>query len=177
MTADALIAARVSPDTKRLWARLCAEDGLSESAYLKRMVERAIEASGLSLAVADVVACSAHDGRLSLRLRMEDLKVLRERAAGRQMPVSTYVAWLLRAHVRDIAPMPPSELAAFKRAVAELGAIGRNLNQLIRAIHRGEANTSLSKADLLSILRVISALRDHMKSVVTANQDAWRMGA
>ncbi len=40
------------------------------------------------------------------------------------MPTATYVSVLVRAHLRDLAPLPKAELMAFKRSVAELGAYG-----------------------------------------------------
>jgi hypothetical protein len=54
------------------------------------------------------------------------------------MPSATYVSVIVRAHLRNLAPMPKDELVALKRSVAELGAIGRNLNQLARAANGGD---------------------------------------
>jgi hypothetical protein len=63
-------------------------------------------------------------GRLSIRLRSDDLMLLRERAKAREMPTSTYVSLLLRSHLRALVPLPTPELLALKRSVAEIGAIG-----------------------------------------------------
>src|SRR2546430_13347000 len=35
------------------------------------------------------------------------------------------------------SPLPKDELAALKHAVGELGAVGRNLNQIARAVNQG----------------------------------------
>ena len=71
--------------------------------------------------------------RLMIRLRADDQILLRERAAARGMAPATYVSVLTRAHLRSLAPLPKEELPGLKRAVAELGSIGRNLNQIARA--------------------------------------------
>jgi hypothetical protein len=49
------------------------------------------------------------------------------------MAPATYASVLTRVHLRSLAPLPREELLALKRTVAELWAIGRNLNQIARA--------------------------------------------
>jgi hypothetical protein len=46
------------------------------------------------------------------------------------MAAATYMSVLARAHLRNLPPLPQDELLALKHTVAELGAIGRNLNQI-----------------------------------------------
>jgi hypothetical protein len=92
------------------------------------------------------------------------------------MPSATYVSVIVRAHLRNLAPMPKDELVALKRSVAELGAIGRNLNQLARAANSGERVVGPAREDLRAILKVCEALRDHVKGVVRANVNSWEIG-
>ena len=73
------------------------------------------------------------DRKITVRLRTDDLLLLRERAKARVMPTSTYVSLLIRSHLRALTPLPTAELEALKRSVAEVSAIGRNLNQIARA--------------------------------------------
>lgn len=118
----------------------------------------------------------AADGRLSLRLREDDLILLRDRASGSGCPASTYVSVLIRGPLRSLTPLPTAELAAMKRAVTELSAIGRNLNQIARAANRGERSTSPSKADLQALLRACVGLRDHVRALINTNLEIWRTG-
>ena len=53
------------------------------------------------------------------------------------MRSATYVSVLVRSHLRNLTPLPKEELTALKRSVAELGAIGRNLNQIARGANQG----------------------------------------
>jgi hypothetical protein len=71
--------------------------------------------------------------------------------------------------------MPDRELAEFKRSVAALGAIGRNLNQIARAANQGRV-TGPSVADLKQLLRVCEVMRDHVKGLVNTNRDSWETG-
>jgi hypothetical protein len=167
----------VTRETKDRFAHLAHEQGYSESAFLKRLVDGSLAASGgMARQLPERVEPTAASGRLSIRLRLDDLLLLRERAAGRDMPTSTYASLLIRAHLRRLTPLPTAELAALKRSVAEIGAIGRNLNQIARAVNRGEAPTGPSRADLQALLRALTALRDHFKALIAANIESWKIG-
>jgi hypothetical protein len=90
MAADSLISARVTADTKARFAAGAQSQGLSESALLKRLVAAflttAVAVNSESIAPVEPVARS---GKLSVRLRPNDLLLLRERARG-----STGMPWL-----------------------------------------------------------------------------------
>lgn len=92
------------------------------------------------------------------------------------MPAATYAAALLRAHLRSLAPLPIAELAALKRTVAELSAVGRNLNQIAAAANCGDRVSGLSRDDLRAFVRLCEGLRDHVKGLLKANQRSWTVG-
>jgi hypothetical protein len=73
------------------------------------------------------------------------------------MASATYVSVLVRSHLRSLAPLPKDELAALKRAVGELGAVGRNLNHVARAINQGARVADPVREDFWAILRVCEA--------------------
>jgi hypothetical protein len=121
---------------------------------------------------------SADVGRMRLytRLRHDDWLILRERAEGRGMPAATYVAALLRAHLRALAPLPQAEMDALKGAIAALGAIGRNLNQIARVAHQTGHIGGPGRNDLELMLKICVAMREHIKALVRANAKAWESG-
>jgi hypothetical protein len=92
------------------------------------------------------------------------------------MPAATYLAVLARTHLRSLAPLPRDELLALKRSVAELGSIGRNLNQVAYAANRGERVTGPSREDLRALMKVCEGLRDHVRDLLTANLKSWEQG-
>ena len=70
MIANAYIAARVTADTKRRFDQLAQDQGLTESAFLKRLIDGSIAASGgLPRQESDAVDSITPNGRLSIRLR------------------------------------------------------------------------------------------------------------
>ena len=177
MVASSFIAARVSPETKVRLKALAAQRHVSESALLKDLLDLALGSSNPSAFDPDgPVTRAPRAARLYVRLRPDDHLLLAERAAARRLAAASYVAALVRAHLRHLAPLPLAELQSLNRAVAELGAIGRNLNQLARAAQSVEPKVGPRTVDVLAMLRVCEALRDHVKALLKANALSWRVG-
>jgi hypothetical protein len=164
-------------DTKDRFMAVARHQGLSDSALLKRLVELMLQTAGAGQVVTVPAAGRpARDTRLTVRLHPADQSLLRERAAARGIPASTYVSVLTRAHLRSLAPLPKEELLALKRTLAELGSIGRNLNQIAHAANRGERAAGPNREELRAILRVCEGLRDHVRNLLAANLKSWEQG-
>jgi len=63
-----------------------------------------------------------------------------------------------------------------KHAVGELGAIGRNLNQVARAVNQGARIAGPGREEFRAILKICEALRDHTKNLIKANTASWEVG-
>jgi hypothetical protein len=165
----------VSDETKQRFSVIASKQGLSESALLKRLIQLMFHTTNLEVGAAVQVQGSAPRGsRVTVRLQADDQLLLRERATARGMPAATYLSVLTRAHLRSHPPLPAEELAALKRSIAELGAIGRNLNQLARATNQGTPAAGPSRDDLKAVLRACEGLRDHVATLLKANLMSWR---
>ncbi|SRR6266699_6385245 len=177
MTADAFIQCRVSPEIKTLVRTLATREQITESALIKRFLEVLLRSSAVTAVPGlEELQRASRDMRLYVRLNPNDRLLLRERAAARGMPSATYVAVLVRSHLRDLAPLPKEELLALKSSVAELGTIGRNLNQIVHALNQGERVPALGREELRAMLKVCGALRDHVKTLLVANVKSWAQG-
>lgn len=174
MTTTQLISARVSTEIKARFRTLAQRQQLSESGLLKQLVDSAVHAGLTDADVLNPPGRRLRGSRTSVRLHPEDQLLLSERAAARQMAVATYISVLVRAHLRNLSPLPKAELMALKHSVDELGGIGRNLNQLTRLAHQGMVGPG--REDLLAILRACEGLRDHSKALIKANARSWRSG-
>jgi hypothetical protein len=113
---------------------------------------------------------------MSIRLLPDDRLLLRDRATARGMASATYVAVLVRSHLRKLTPLPTEELAALKRSIAGLGAIGRNLNQIARTLNAGGQSDGPGQQQLESMLKIAVGLRDHVRALVKANETSWERG-
>ncbi len=167
----------ISRASKERFATVAKAQGLSESALLRRLVEAALPADGrVDVHTIEPVDSVPASGRLSVRLRTDDLLLLRERANAKGLPTSTYISYLIRAHLRAQIPLPTAELEALKRSVAELGAIGRNVNQIARAVNQQQWPSGPEPALLKHMISVLTGMRDHIKALINANLASWDSG-
>lgn len=169
--ATEVIKTRITPETKARVAEVTQVQLLTESIWLRRLVLRELQAAHSGdgqLHQVDVPRegirgqCSnrrAPGSSLHFKLRPDDRLLLHERAAARGMASATYVSVLVRSHLRALAPLPKDELAALKRVASELGAVGRNLNQLARAANQGARGGGIGHDEFRAILKICEALR------------------
>ena len=189
MVASEFVKARLPVELKQRVKVHSDRQLLSESAWLKRLVIRELQAvDDRQSATGDVSAATAtahrqqpketrrHSRRIYVRLRHDDKLLLAARAAARGMRPATYVSALTRSHLRAVAPLPKEELLALKRSIGELAAIGRNLNQIARAAHEGSRFPGHAKEEFRAMLKVCEALRDNTKTLLKANLTSWESG-
>jgi hypothetical protein len=154
----------------------------TESAWLRRLVEHTLQSAGARTnklgdsTLTEPPEPIARGARFYIRLRPDDQLLLRERAAARGMAAATYASVLLRAYLRNVAPLPKGELMALRRLMAELRAIGRNLNQIARAANQDARVNGPSRDDLLAVLRACEGLRAHIKVLLQSNIQSWEVG-
>ena len=177
MAADALVRCRVSSETKALLQIIAAREQITESALVRPLLETLAWTSATeSPGVSKPHETGLRAERLSIRLLPNDRLLLSERARTRGMPSATYVAVLVRSHLRKLTPLPVAELDALKRSIAELGAVGRNLNQIARALNAGGRLDAPGRQDLEAMLRIAVALRDHVRALLKSNETSWERG-
>jgi hypothetical protein len=167
----------VTRETKDRFAAVARHQGLSDSALLKRLVERMLQGSGAAQVGTPGDVCrTSRESRLSIRIRPDDQMLLRERAAARGMAAATYVSVLTRAHLRGLAPLPKAEWLALEKSVSEISRLGRNINQIARAANRGEPVTAPGRNDLMYFIKICEGLRDHTHGLLQANSRSWQLG-
>jgi predicted DNA binding CopG/RHH family protein len=177
MAAVPFVAARVTPEMKTLLRALAEREQITESALVRQLLEVMLRRSAIEgFPKLDALEKASRDARLTVRLEPDDRILLCQRATARGMRSATYVSVLVRSHLRSLAPLPKEEVTALKRSVAELGAIGRNLNQIAKAANQGGKLTGPGRNDLRAMLKVAEALRDHVKALIRANQSSWEQG-
>ena len=176
MSGNVHLKAWVSPDTKARFAAFSRSQGVSESALLKRMVEALIGSERIRDEAVTPPQPVPSSGRISVRLAVDDLLLLRERSRNRGMPSATYISYLVRSHLRRLAPIPDSELKTLLQAISQVSAVGRNLNQIARAFNTGDMTSGPTRGDLRAVLGACGALRDAFKAVLDRNIQSWEAG-
>lgn len=190
MTCTEILKARVSPEIKDQAKAIAERDLLTEAAWLKRLVIREIR-SVRGTETGEREACRASGERKSsqtahrtgtcgppmlVRLRHDDRLLLDARAEARGMRPATYASVLLRSHLRLLSPLPKEELLTLKRSIAELAAIGRNINQIARVANEGGRLPGSVREEFRAMLRICEALRESTKRLLKANETSWSTG-
>lgn len=174
MPADTHISFRVPSETKERLRDLAEQQGITESAVIRQVLYLAHRGSEPIDAPtpAESEPAGRHQ-RMSISLPSEDRARLKERASARGMASATYVALLVRSHLTGIAPLPKLEYLALRQAVHELTAIGRNLNQIARAIYLSGNPALPGRTEVFAMLKIAESLRDHFKELLKANAASW----
>ena len=182
--------ARVSPEIK-LQAKAVAErEFLSEATWLKRLVLREIRvcdharggerepsrADGARRSTKEARDPNGRGRPILVCLRAEDRLLLDARSEARGMRPATYVSVLIRSHLRQLAPLPKEELLALKRSIGELASIGRNINQIAKAVNEGGGAPGSVREEFRAILKICEALRDNTKELLKVNVISWETG-
>jgi hypothetical protein len=155
---------------------LAEREQITESALVKQLLEVVLRtAATQGFPSLETLDKPNRDARLYVRLDPDDRMLLTSRASARGMRAATYVSVLVRSHLRNVTPIPKDELAALKGSIAELRAIGTNLNQMARALNQGKEAVP-GRQDLQDMLRVAEGLRDHFKALLIANEKSWEQG-
>jgi predicted DNA binding CopG/RHH family protein len=163
----------ISTETKQRFRAIATKQGVSESALLKRLIEKLLSLASADEATVAPAPAELRDARLTIRLRADDRLLLRERAAARGMPAATYLSVLTRSHLRSLAPLPDQELVLLGRSVSELNSIGRNLNVIARSAQQGAFPGGVTREELRALLSACEALRDRVRALIRANTLSW----
>ena len=170
-------AVRLTVEEKKRLQAVAAAHGLTESGLLKRTIDRLIDPSGLlSNAAADAPVGGIRTDRLVIRLHPDTRGEVAERARARGLPVATYIAALVRSHVRNLRPLAKAELRAFEQGAVQLHHIGRNLNQLTRRANAKRAVAIPRKEELALFLKTCTSMVRHLEATLEANKKAWEVG-
>lgn len=172
MKADAFIQCRVTPEMKALVQRIAQREQITESALVKQLLSVVLRSSMVE-ELPTIEGRVKRPARLSVRLEPQDHLLLCERAAARGLPSATYASVVIRSHLRALAPLLKAERVLLMRAIGELSAIGRNLNQIARAANQGAPVAGPTRADLIALLRACEALRNHVHQLLEANMRSW----
>jgi uncharacterized protein (DUF1778 family) len=177
MAADKFVSFRVDLEMKKLLQSLADGEGMTESRFLRRLLEPLINSTTLMEPRAAPWEIITRNKRLAIRLQAEDRKLLSERAEIRGVHSATYVALLVRSHLRAHPPLPTAEYLVLKQSVAELRSVGRNLNQIARLMNQGGVpSLSALTGELAAVKKLAPDLRDRVLALLEANERSWLAG-
>lgn len=104
------------------------------------------------------------------------MKAAGERANGKGMSFSRWVCSLIQSNLMRQPVLTERELLMIEAATRELGAIGRNINQIARRLEQAYFQTERIRLDRLAELSAkITATRRAIGALVRTSRRSWRV--
>jgi len=166
------LATWVTPEMQGRIKSLAELRGITVSNLLGELADEAVNA-GASVTRGTAGSRDTRRQRISIRLQPGDIAAVGRRAVLRRMRPATYIAALVRSHLVEDPPLPPAELAVVERAVAEISAIGRNLNQITRAVNSGASLPPGAETTIGMAIEAVEVLREAIKAYLRKAIASW----
>jgi hypothetical protein len=176
-TAMPHLTTRVEPDLKSRFRSAAKARMLSESDYLRALALGAIGEPGAKEQPAAPAGQTATIDRITVRIPSFLMDAAKRRARKQGMAPSRWIAALVQSNLTADPVMTGAELAVLQASARELAAIGRNLNQIAKAINAKIPDDKAMPAEMLTALgAAIKENRAAIRALVRASQGVWEAG-
>lgn len=146
--------------------------GTSESRLLQLLIGAFLRSNphnGTSTAPTEI-----KDDRFSFRLSAKLKGDLARRAEEQGASPGSYLVALCRAHLSRESYFTERELEVLRQSNSELTAIGRNINQIAKALNRSLDNTDMARSkELEQVAVLVKGHRDYVRGLIRANLSSW----
>lgn len=164
----------VEPGTKTRFRSMAKARGLSESELLRAVILAVTgEDDGADQPI-EPDAEKADTARMTVRMPRFLMEAATARGKVKGMAPSRWVAALVQSNLTRQPVMTDDELAGLLATNRELAAVGRNINQIARALNDAFHETERVKIERLAQLRdAIVKQRAAVRALVRASQNSW----
>ena len=170
---------RTEPDIKAAFSNRAKAQGLNESELLRRLVLAELEKSDAAEPVkpeVDPEGNQTNTERMTIRMPCFLMEATKKMAKGKGMAPSRWVTALVQSNIIRQPVMSDAEIIELRASNRALVALGRNINQIARAINAnayGEADRSRLDR-LIELGEVITENREAIRALVRASQNVWK---
>lgn len=168
---------KVDEDLKKLFQKHSKTKGFSEAELLRAIVidtlrkEPHTESEQPELKPAPG---KTEPERITVRMPGFLMDTAKDRAKAKGMAPSRWIAALVQSNLAKKPVMADQELLTLKANIRELTAIGRNINQMARALNESRNNTEKVRLDTLALLdETLKTNLSLIRELVRASQQAW----
>lgn len=162
-------------DEKKAWVAFCKSNGVSEAAMLRQMIAR-VSNGQVPIKQPDYQA--GRSNQIKIRLNGEGLAALDKRAS--KEGYSNRTGWttgvVLAALYREPV-LTDGEVEALRESNRELAAIGRNLNQVARALNiEFRESDKLKQESIEKLAERIEKHKEQVAGLLSRNMSRWGEG-
>ncbi|MDT8880300.1 plasmid mobilization relaxosome protein MobC [Halomonas saccharevitans] len=165
------VEARLTDSDKKAWTLFCKANGLRESDMLRRMIQR-VAGGTVTL---DGCKGETRSCKLTIRLSPTQDRWLAERA--QKEGYSSRTSWVMAMVLAELHREPvltDAEVSALRESNRELTAIGRNLNQVARALNIEFRESDNLKRDAIEkLVERIELHKEQVASLLSRNMNRW----
>ena len=184
MKASAITEARKRPTQvtmdlqgyKQPWLDWCDARGMKPSDAFRKIVAKLVSQPAESAGAIQFEQPEKPTVRREVKLTLSEDKALEARAAAEGFSPTKWMVSLIRAKLTGTAQYGQRELELLDRSNMRLLAIGRNLNQVAKALNASPADYSLYRVELIEDLQ--KTIKEHTRTVsdaIAANVSRWRI--
>ncbi len=164
----------VEPTIKTRFDRAAKARGLSTAALLRIVAVAAIAQDDAAPHVVEPDPKESKTERMTIRMPRFLMNGAKARAASKGMTPSRWISALVQSNILKQPVMDDAELQGLRASNRELAAIGRNLNQIAKALNEAFHETERVRLDRLAELsRAVEGNRMAIQSLVRASQNTW----
>jgi len=159
---------------KDKWNALCKSQNTKPGTAIRQLVTTALSKNRNS----DLNATELHEQpdeskeRIEIRLTRTEMAKTRKHAENEGCSPNRWIINLVRANLTKRPQFGMKELEDLGESNKQLLAIGRNLNQLVRAINRGESR-GVDPSQIQAISDLIKKHAEIVSTAMQANIDRW----
>lgn len=158
------------------WLTWCAARSTTPSQAFRDLVRRVTESSGAlpERPLSSTGAPEPSARRLSARVTGSELTEIQRRATAEHMKPARWLVGLIRSHLTHESQFGDAELSALSQSNAALRALGRNLNQVAKALNTSPHERLVFKVDLIEELdRSVKSHAEKVSKLLAANIERW----
>jgi hypothetical protein len=174
MNSQSTLSVRLPREEKNRWKDYCRAQQKSTSTVTRMVIGHLLKKQSDSFQHGSQCEEQPDDtrARLELRLTQSELQIVRAVAQEAGASANQWVANLVRSYITRKPQLGMNELSTIAQSNARLLAVGRNLNQIARAVNRGETN---GEQPLIpsGLADDIAAHVKDVSAVIRANLDRW----
>ncbi|MDR0933752.1 MAG: MobC family plasmid mobilization relaxosome protein [Burkholderiaceae bacterium] len=177
---DTILPIRIGQKARARFRELARQSGKTESQYARQMIYEAIAKAnnaGQTPEPTTLPTLSPEETRpcrIAIRLPRFLLLKAKARAGQKGMSTNRWIAALIQSNMLNIPVMTETEVAILRESNYQLMAIGRNINQITRALNTGEPDKD-TPAILLRLKQHLSRTETHISELVSASRNSWRV--
>lgn len=153
------------------WKALAASRGMTPAKWQVYVMKQVLDGEGSHVGL-PLPSAEAKTGRLHIKLRPDELALVRKAAATEGYTLAGWVAALIRARLKQAPYLVRDELDALHALSNQLRAVGRNINTAVRRLH---AEGKWSPRDQ-PMKRVLALVEDVQERLGNLQETATRRG-